>query len=79
LISLKKLKIYIIILSVAGLIFSILNPSIDIAILVPFFWYIYVWEKKHKKEKIFKYYPVFKYAGLSAALIVVVRVLIYNL
>ena len=56
--SSKKIKIYIMILSVAGLIFSIFNPSIDIAILVPFFWYIYVWEKKEKEEISFKYYNV---------------------
>ncbi len=75
----KKIKIYIMILSVAGLIFSILNPSIDIAILVPFFWYIYVWEKKEKKDVSFKYYKYFKYGGFLATIIVLLRTMIYNI
>ena len=75
----KKNRLSIIILSTLGLIFSIINPSIDIAILIPLCWYIYVWEKEFKKEYEFKNYKYFILMGSLGLIIVIVRTLLYNI
>lgn len=77
-ISLKKIKFYIVSLGISGFLFSIINPSIDIAILVSFFWYAYLWKKEfsYHKLKFFKGYVGFAILG---TLIVIVRTIIFNI
>lgn len=78
-ISEKKIKLYIKLLAAGSFIFAILNPSIDIAILVPLGWYFYLWEKEFKKENSFKYYKIFKYTGIVSLIIVIGRTIHYNI
>lgn len=75
----KKTRLYVIALGIAALIFSVLNPSLDIVILVAFSWYAYVWGKEFYRKEPLPGFKVYCALGITGAVVVLVRTVLFNI
>ncbi len=76
---LEKTRVYVIVLGVASLIFSVVNPSLNVPILVAFAWYAYVWKKEYEGAHHLPGFLVYCIAGSIGCTVVIIRTVLFNI
>lgn len=75
----EKTRVYVIVLGVASLVFSKVNPSLNIPILVAFAWYAYVWNRDYQRTAPLPWFFVYCIMGAIGFIVVTVRTILFNI